>query len=215
MIRNSSVRKCCIFLFISGRGCISRFQIYFPVLSASLNCSWELWKVNITFAADVVEMLCCSPVIYNKIAELTSRFAACVVCACASVWVSVRVFRVLQGYVDSIAMTMMTVAALQKAAESLLSSEKTDVPLLDQVCWFISIIYGCLHCRCYRFLNRNYFKFLILRSFALVFLAISGEGRNDTTLRVSFINIENFSLSLYASNFHIFHEMVINIGGGG
>uniref|UniRef100_F1KQU0 Exportin-1 n=1 Tax=Ascaris suum TaxID=6253 RepID=F1KQU0_ASCSU len=30
-------------------------------------------------------------------------------------------------------MTMMTVAALQKAAESLLSSEKTDVPLLDQV----------------------------------------------------------------------------------
>ncbi|VDM29424.1 unnamed protein product [Toxocara canis] len=30
-------------------------------------------------------------------------------------------------------MTMMTIAALQKAAESLLSSEKTDVPLLDQV----------------------------------------------------------------------------------
>ncbi|VDM25554.1 unnamed protein product [Toxocara canis] len=30
-------------------------------------------------------------------------------------------------------MTMMTIAALQKAAESLLSSEKTDVPLLDEV----------------------------------------------------------------------------------
>lgn len=30
-------------------------------------------------------------------------------------------------------MTMMTVEALQKAGQSLLSSEKTDVPLLDQV----------------------------------------------------------------------------------
>lgn len=30
-------------------------------------------------------------------------------------------------------MTMMSVAALQKAGETLLSSEKTDVPLLDQV----------------------------------------------------------------------------------
>uniref|UniRef100_A0A915ARK8 Importin N-terminal domain-containing protein n=3 Tax=Parascaris univalens TaxID=6257 RepID=A0A915ARK8_PARUN len=57
----------------------------------------------------------------------------CSVCVCECVSECARVSSATGGYVDSIAMTMMTVAALQKAAESLLSSEKTDVPLLDQV----------------------------------------------------------------------------------
>lgn len=40
-------------------------------------------------------------------------------------------------------MTMMTVAALQKAGEALLSSEKIEIPLLDQVFFTVrSVVYN-------------------------------------------------------------------------